>query len=107
MATKVTKDALLARIAREEYSVWPSTTVTLCMLTLDNGWHVLGESSCLNPEEFDAELGRKIAFDNAFDKAWGYESYLAKEQGAEDERARIRQLLDGVFGDGYFDFHVA
>jgi hypothetical protein len=49
--------------------------LTICVLTLKNGFTVTGESACASPENFDAELGRKIAFRNARDKIWALESY--------------------------------
>lgn len=39
--------------------------LTFCVLVLRNGFTVTGESACASPENFDAELGRKIARQNA------------------------------------------
>ena len=50
--------------------------LTFCVLVLRNGFTVTGESACASPENFDAELGRQIAWENAVDKVWprmGYE----------------------------------
>ena len=50
--------------------------LTFCVLTLRNGFTVTGESACASPENFDAEIGRKIARQNAVQKIWplmGYE----------------------------------
>jgi hypothetical protein len=50
--------------------------LTFCVLTLRNGFTVTGESACASPENFDAEIGRKIARANAVQKIWplmGYE----------------------------------
>ena len=50
--------------------------LTFCVLVLRNGFIVTGESACASPENFDAELGRKIARENAVAKMWplmGYE----------------------------------
>ena len=50
--------------------------LTFCVLVLRNGFTVTGESACASPENFDAELGRKIARQNAVQKIWpllGYE----------------------------------
>lgn len=44
--------------------------LTFCVLVLRNGYTVTGESTCVSPENFDAELGRKIARQNALDKCW-------------------------------------
>lgn len=50
--------------------------LTFCVLRLQNGFTVTGESACASPENFDAEIGRKIARQNAVQKIWplmGYE----------------------------------
>ena len=50
--------------------------LTFCVLVLRNGFTVTGESACASPENFDAEVGRKIARANAANKIWplmGYE----------------------------------
>jgi len=50
--------------------------LTFCVLVLKNGFTVTGESACASPENFNAEIGRKIARENAVNKIWplmGYE----------------------------------
>jgi hypothetical protein len=54
----------------------PLLLLTFCVLVLRNGFTVTGESACASPENFDAEVGRKIARANAISKVWplmGYE----------------------------------
>ena len=54
----------------------PLRLLTFCVLVLRNGFTVTGESACASPENFDAEVGRKIARTNAVNKVWplmGYE----------------------------------
>lgn len=53
--------------------------LTFCVLVLRNGFTVTGESACASPENFDAEIGRKIARQNAEQKIWLLEGYLLKE----------------------------
>ena len=59
--------------------------LTFCVLMLRNGFMVTGESACVSPENFDAEIGRKVARQNAIEKLWpllGYElrTKLAQRQ---------------------------
>src|SRR5574343_183712 len=49
--------------------------LTFCVLVLRNGFTVTGESACASPENFDAELGRKIARQNAVQKVWSLMGY--------------------------------
>ena len=54
----------------------PLELLTFCVLVLKNGFTVTGESACASPENFDAEIGRRIARENAVQKIWplmGYE----------------------------------
>lgn len=44
--------------------------LTICVLVLRNGFTVTGESACASPENFDAEVGRRIARENAINKVW-------------------------------------
>ena len=48
----------------------PLERLTFCMLVLKNGFTVTGESACVSPENFDAEIGRKVPRQNAVDKIW-------------------------------------
>lgn len=54
--------------------------LTFCVLVLRNGFTVTGESACASPENFDAEIGRKIARQNALQKVWPLEGYLLRER---------------------------
>lgn len=54
--------------------------LTFCVITLKNGFTVTGESACASPENFNAEIGQKVAYENAKNKIWALEGYLLKEQ---------------------------
>lgn len=55
-------------------------TLTFCVLVLENGFTVTGESACASPENFDPEIGKKVARENARNKVWMLEGYLLKEK---------------------------
>jgi hypothetical protein len=74
-APRITPELIDATIVAEQYHVFPGTTLTVCALTLENGYQVVGESACASPKNFDAVLGRKIARDNARNKIWALEGY--------------------------------
>ena len=76
---RVTSKRIDETIAGEEYYVFPSSCLTVCCLTLRNGFTVTGESACASPGNFDLPLGRKIAKQKARDKIWMLEGYLLKE----------------------------
>ena len=67
--------------------------LTFCVLVLRNGFTVTGESACASPENFNADIGRRIARENAVAKIWmlmGYElrSKLATQPTTFQDRVR-------------------
>ena len=58
----------------------PLKLLTFCVLVLRNGFTVTGESACASPENFDAEIGRRIARDAAVRKVWPLLGYALRDQ---------------------------
>lgn len=99
-APRITPEDIEANIASEWYingSEFPANSyqppvparhplqlLTICVLVLRNGFTVTGESACASPENFDAELGRKIARQNAVQKIWPLVGYELKQRMGED-----------------------
>lgn len=54
--------------------------LTFCVLVLKNGFTVTGESACASPENFDAEIGQRVARSNAVQKIWPLLGYVLKEE---------------------------
>lgn len=54
--------------------------LTFCILVMRNGFTVTGESACVSQENFDAEVGRKIARQNAINKIWPLMGYELKQR---------------------------
>lgn len=77
-APRLTPQHIDDQIVAEAYHVFPGTTLTVCALTLRNGYQVTGESAAASPANFDEEIGRKIARDNARGKIWALEGYLLR-----------------------------
>lgn len=69
----------------------PLGLLTFCVLILRNGFTVTGHSACASPENFNAEIGRKVARANAIEEIWPLMGYALKEQltvqAARDTRA--------------------
>lgn len=78
-AERVTKEYMESRIAGTEYNRL-GETVTHCRIILDNGFSVSGESACVNPENYNALIGQRLAHDNAFDKLWPLFGFLLAEK---------------------------
>ncbi len=79
-APRLTPSMINATIVSEQYHIFPNTTMTVCALTLQNGFIVIGESAAASPENFNAEIGRKIARDNARNKIWALEGYALRNK---------------------------
>lgn len=92
-APRITSDHIDQVILKEDYHVFPGTTVTICLLTLANGFSVTGESACTSSANFDIELGRKIARENARNKIWQLEGYLLRQM------LHVQAMQDMGIGD--------
>ena len=79
-APRLTPKDIDAKILGADYQRFNGTTVTICCLYLENGFTVTGESACASPENFDAEIGKKIAYQNAREKIWQLEGYLLRQR---------------------------
>ena len=94
-APRITPPMIEANIKQEYYftagegycgatggQVYPSSLglLTFCVIELQSGFTVTGESACASPENFDADLGRKIARQNAISKVWPLLGFALKER---------------------------
>lgn len=79
-APRLTPETVDAKIKAERYYQFPGTTLTICALELQNGFHTVGHSASASPENFNVEIGRKIARDKARSKIWELEGYLLRER---------------------------
>lgn len=68
--------------------------LTVCVLKLVNGFTITGESACASPENFDAEVGAKIARENAKQKIWVLEGYLLKDRLSQESSASPQPPCD-------------
>jgi len=76
----VTQGHVHETIVSAQYHVFEGTTLTVCCLTLRNGFHVVGESACVSRENYVAEIGKQLAYQNAEQKVWPLEGYLLRER---------------------------
>jgi len=87
-APRLTPDLIDSKITHEQYFHVDNTTVTICYLALENGFGVVGESAAVSLDNFDVEIGKKVAKDNAREKIWALEGYLLKQKLYEANKAR-------------------
>lgn len=77
---RVTPERLDDTILSKQFHVFEGTTLTVCALTLKNGFTVTGESAAADPANFNKEIGEKIAYENARNKIWALEGYLLRQK---------------------------
>ena len=74
---RVTEESIKARIKQVSY-IYDETT-TICMIAMKNGFSVIGHSTPADPRNYNAAVGRRYAYDNAFRQLWQLEGYLLVE----------------------------
>lgn len=95
-APRLTPALIDHAIVDQAFHVFPGTTLTVCALTLRNGFMVTGESRPASDANFDEELGRKIAYAQAREKIWALEGYLLREKLAQAGTVALDARLDDV-----------
>jgi hypothetical protein len=73
---RITKESIEAKIDHVEYIRSGSTT--LALITLMNGFQVVGLTAPADPRNYDKAVGEAYAYDNAFRQLWQLEGYLLK-----------------------------
>lgn len=65
--------------------------LSICILVMKNGFVVIGKSAPASPENFNAELGRKFAYEDAVRQLWPLMGYALRDRLAGDENRQLRQ----------------
>lgn len=86
-APRLTPAHIDSAIKEISYYRVPGTTTTICSLILMNGFVVNGEAAATSLENFNEQIGKEIAYDNARDKIWQLEGYLLKQKLYEQANA--------------------
>lgn len=90
---RVTLDSMNAKVAGENYFTigealaalgQPFTpqhaVMTVCVLTMTNGYMLIGKSAPADAGNFNAELGQKFAREDAIRQLWPLEGYALRER---------------------------
>ncbi len=76
-APRVSEVTIKGRIASVSYI--HEDLLTICKITMVNGFNVIGHSAPASAENFDADIGKRFAYENAFRQLWQLEGYLLRE----------------------------
>lgn len=70
-------------VAEKDYHLGTKTTAVV--LTLSNGFEVLGTSACVDASNYDHEIGKKYAREDAVKKVWAYLAFELQTRLADSK----------------------
>jgi hypothetical protein len=94
---KVTSDqikSILDNSETQEVVFWDKEVVV--SYKLYNGFTILGRGACVDPANFDIEIGRRIAREQAENKLWELEGYLLQNKLYE-EKIKWESLFNKLY----------
>lgn len=101
---RVTIPSIKAKIVDARYTTVDETTLTICVITMQNGFTFVGHSACADPANFDVEVGQRYAYENAFKQIWSHEAYLIRERlHRDDEFAKDIDAMEEANAADYND----
>ena len=68
--------------------------LTICIITMKNGFHVTGVSAPASLANYDEQVGNRYAYDNAFKQLWQLEGYLLREKLSQQEEISRKAMLE-------------
>lgn len=79
-APRITLEKLKENIKNIDYYVHPGSQLTICIITLQNGYTVTGESACADPANFKKDVGERLALEKAEKQIWPLMGYYLKQE---------------------------
>lgn len=79
LGNKVTLEYMESRILDQDFHKW-TNTMTLCTIVMDNGYVVIGKSACVDPANYNQQIGEKLAREDAIKQLWPLFGFLLAEQ---------------------------
>jgi len=79
-SNRVTPALIEASIVATQYHVFPGTMLTVCCLTLKNGFNIVGSAACADPSNFREEVGRQFSRADAKSKIGAFLGYELKSK---------------------------
>lgn len=91
-APRVTEESIKAKIADVAYYMPGEKHLTVCVITMKNGFSFTGTAAPADARNFDAEVGKRYAYEDAFKKIWSHEGYLLRERLSQEQPAYVRRF---------------
>lgn len=72
----------------------PLGLLTICILVMRNGFTVIGKSAPASPENFNADLGRRFAYEDAIRQLWPLMGFALRDRlaGAYGAKALANKI---------------
>lgn len=80
VAPRITLEDMKAAQKQVDFYVHPQTCLTICIITLQNGFTVTGESACADPANFQKDIGERLSYERAEKQIWAYLGYMLREK---------------------------
>ena len=80
---RITLEYMRSRVESHEYI--ERGQLNVCLIKLDNGFWLVGKSAPVDPANYNAEYGRKLAYDDALRQAWPLFAFAHLETHPSDE----------------------
>lgn len=74
-------------------------TLTIAIITMANGFNVIGESACIDPANYRQDIGETIAYKSAYEKLWSLEAYAMASRLLDSNEAAPTSFLDRMRGE--------
>ena len=85
MKNYIDKSDIEVKIKDLDYIIMKDGRTTICTIEMANGFTVNGQSACVSKENFNEAIGRKYAYEDAFNKLWPLEGYLLAERLSKEK----------------------
>lgn len=69
---------------RRDQAVSVLDPLTICIVVMNNGFSVIGKSAPASPANFDAELGKKFAYEDAIRQLWPLMGFALRDRLARE-----------------------
>lgn len=65
----------------------------ICAYKLENGFVIVESSACVDPKNFDLDIGRKICREHVENKLWELEGYVLQQKAAKATQRRSPEAV--------------
>lgn len=99
---RVTPEEVQASIMKVEYWLMPDGRTTICSLTMDNGFTLLGQSACVDKRNYNEKTGQRHACEDATEKVWAFLGFRAHDRKHQiklkrNKGVRYRDAASGLY----------